>query len=868
MTVHNPTSYITEVPKEMASYPQWVVWKLESSQQGGKPSKIPYDPRTGQRASSVGRLNWVDHKTAVKTFSESKGQYAGIGFVFTEHDPFVFLDLDGCYNSATQEWTNAAADDFYRRFKLHTTIEVSQSGKGVHIIGQLVDKPAFVNRRRKFLHVAGEASTMVECYTIRRFMAISGKGFVGAPAFTLDNLLLPLVAELGDEYFSSNGEIDFLPRDPEWSGPDDDVELIRRALTFRGNRSVETTFFGAPSKATFADYWNGTKKAIEEHDGDLSSVDLALMNWLAWLTGKDGQRMIALFSQSELGLREKWQKRQDYQIRTARAAISGVQEVYSGNQLEQRQHASQIANAPYVPADRMDISKLSVQFQTVNIAASDTKTPDRTLVLSLAEMRERFVLITGLSPMRVVDLVTKTPNIINDMRVRFSASMHEVVDEKASNKQEGVDANTTPRKLVSAFDCWLNDRHCEAGEGRKEANAISWRPSSQTFIQLPEGTGRGVNMWRGFYPLHAPLDWENRVKPFIDFFKYLFPNEAEHKIAMQFFAHIIQCPDQLPSIALVHISEKQGTGRGLLSKILNLVMRGYVTNADINKLLGDNFNGRLSQKLLCIVEEAQAVGDMNKRWSHAETLKTIITEANREINIKHGTQSVEYNRMRLFIQSNHSDPVPFGKEDRRLYIIQGPGEVANDDYYLAMYALADDPDFIASVFYFLATIPIQDFNPNMRAPMTAKKVSALQSSRSQTEQDFELFIDDFPGPLTTTDVLNEYITAKAGQGRVPSSAAIKHAREAAGILDPDKKIKLSGGSTRVQILRDWNDQERTVGYDKMLSSLTVEAVKSADANVLREILDRASTEWNARHTQARAVSVPAAFSPIVPAPNN
>lgn len=55
----------------------------------------------------------------------------GIGFVFTDKDPFTGIDLDGCRNPKTgeiQEW----AMEIVVQFESYT--EVSPSGTGLHII--------------------------------------------------------------------------------------------------------------------------------------------------------------------------------------------------------------------------------------------------------------------------------------------------------------------------------------------------------------------------------------------------------------------------------------------------------------------------------------------------------------------------------------------------------------------------------------------------------------------------------------------------------------------------------------------------------------------------------------------------------------
>lgn len=89
----------------------------------------------------------------------------------------------------------------------------------------------------------------------------------------------------------------------------DDHELIQKASNATANG------------AQFARLWAG------QHDGDHSAADQALVNLLAFWTGKDSERMDRLFRQSGL-YREKWE-RTDYRESTIQSALRGVRNAYN-----------------------------------------------------------------------------------------------------------------------------------------------------------------------------------------------------------------------------------------------------------------------------------------------------------------------------------------------------------------------------------------------------------------------------------------------------------------------------------------------------------------------------------------------------------
>jgi hypothetical protein len=105
---------------------QWVTWRYEKE---GKPvskdtegaTKIPYNARTGHKASSTNANTWT-------SFAEAEGRkarkHSGVGFVFSEHDPFTGIDLDDCIDpdGSLQPW----ALDIVTTMDSYT--EVSPSG--------------------------------------------------------------------------------------------------------------------------------------------------------------------------------------------------------------------------------------------------------------------------------------------------------------------------------------------------------------------------------------------------------------------------------------------------------------------------------------------------------------------------------------------------------------------------------------------------------------------------------------------------------------------------------------------------------------------------------------------------------------------
>ena len=116
------------IPNYLKMRPQWVVWRLE--ERDGKPTKVPYDPITGARASTTDLTTWGAFAEALATYHSDVCQ--GVGFVFCSADPFVGLDFDKCRNPETGE-VDPGVLEYIAKFK-DPHVEVSVSGTGVHLI--------------------------------------------------------------------------------------------------------------------------------------------------------------------------------------------------------------------------------------------------------------------------------------------------------------------------------------------------------------------------------------------------------------------------------------------------------------------------------------------------------------------------------------------------------------------------------------------------------------------------------------------------------------------------------------------------------------------------------------------------------------
>jgi len=111
------------VPAELQAIDQWVVWKSEN---GTKMPKVGAG-KCSRNASSTNEKTWRSFKQCCKLVE--KGLADGIGFVFTDDDQYIAIDLD---NKQGDPVLDVSHRDMINQFKSYA--ERSPSGTGYHII--------------------------------------------------------------------------------------------------------------------------------------------------------------------------------------------------------------------------------------------------------------------------------------------------------------------------------------------------------------------------------------------------------------------------------------------------------------------------------------------------------------------------------------------------------------------------------------------------------------------------------------------------------------------------------------------------------------------------------------------------------------
>jgi putative DNA primase/helicase len=357
------------VSAELRQTDQWICWRIKM--RDGKETKIPVEPGTGEHASTDDPTTWTSFREALQ-FSMQGDAVDGIGFVFTDEDPYVGVDLDNCREPDSGEM-DAWATDVIQTLDSYT--EVSPSGTGAHIL-IIADKPGDRNRKDD-----------IEIYETGRYFTVSGAPFpdrdgdIEERQRALETVYDEYIGEettmdtswiedgastngndhstTGGAVLSANGEP---PSGPSGNGKAS-AENGERAPTAdtsnesasvpglsRTNAALVQHALNAANGEKFQQLWEGNWKGRYESQ---SEADMAFCSMLAFWTDKDPHRMDTIFRQSGL-MRDKWDAdrgTETYGQKTISKALGHVTDTFDHSNLDLDDEQEQNAQSTGQPSD-------------------------------------------------------------------------------------------------------------------------------------------------------------------------------------------------------------------------------------------------------------------------------------------------------------------------------------------------------------------------------------------------------------------------------------------------------------------------------------------------------------------------------------
>jgi P4 family phage/plasmid primase-like protien len=338
----------------------FLLWHYEPAD-SGRLTKVPYSPLDGYKVGTDekgrGRLSSYDTaKGALSTVlchvqtpdGERLEKPDGIGFVFTRvSDNLSVCGIDVDHQDPDGDFVKAICAMFPNAY-----IERSPSGEGVHIV-LLADVSRIPQKDGKLApqYYSKNPKNGVESYIAgltNRYFTFTGDAIQdGADTDQTDEFLKFLdlymqkdttrAGQAGGE--SQTNAVSDTTSNKGFTPPAlSDWEILQKARTAQNGDKFKALFDGGD---------------IGGYNGDDSAADMALMNLLAFWTGCNAGQMERLFSQSQLGRRDKW-SRADYRQMTIERAIKDCGNVYNP------QHDTTQKDFTLKPGDYSDVGQAEV----------------------------------------------------------------------------------------------------------------------------------------------------------------------------------------------------------------------------------------------------------------------------------------------------------------------------------------------------------------------------------------------------------------------------------------------------------------------------------------------------------------------------
>lgn len=845
----------------LAAYAQFILYKLVPSKRNpGKMDKLPVDHRT--LAVFAAGIGWQDDPAAWTTAELAMallphcGPNHGLGFFFTEQDPFFFLDMDHCLLPDGKTWSPTALQ--LLAYFPGAAVEVSQSGTGLHVFAKGA-APA---------HGCKNIPLGLELYTSKRFVALTGERTIGSADLDCSAALGQVAATYFPVTASAVADVEWSAEPvPEWDGETDDGALLAKAMASRSAASA----FG--TSASFAQLWEADETALSvafpdsDRAYDASAADAALAQHLAFWTGKNCERISTLMYRSAL-VRDKWTDREAYYLpRTIERAV-GLQGAVHGEKrpvdaigaaIAQEHGAGQIKGtspaqtdfAEQVRAEKLAACGADPSAQDLLCTQTDaafwTANKDR----PIAELVAALTPITAIGPTLRAKAEVRTGFQFQgaDLQLgHFAGCVYVQGLNKVLTPDGALQGRDTFNAVWGGFSFQIDDggqkTTKKAFEAFTESQVVQFPSVHSTTFRpdLPMGDifeEEGQLLVNTFQPIDTRREAGDPSR-FLSHLATLLPIQRDQATLLAYLAALIQYPGVKFQWAPV-IQGAPGNGKTFFTRCIEFAVGSRYTHLPLANELGEKYNDWLFGNLFIGLEDIY-VPDHKKEVM--EILKPMITNDRLAMRAMQQGQVMGRNCANFLINTNYKAGLSKHKDDRRFAPFfcaqQSKEEIEEDgmggDYFPDLYAWMRGekqyaelgPDYgYAVVAHFLETYQIPDaLNPATachRAPETTSTFEAVEESMGTVEQEILEAIDEgrlgFAGGWISSIALEHLLQGS----RKATAISHKKRRDILASLGYTWHPALPGGRASVVIPTDGGKSRLYIKTGHVSANLTTSA---------------------------------------------
>lgn len=213
------------------------------------------------------------------------------------------------------------------------------------------------------------------------------------------------------------------------------------------------------------------------------------------------------------------------------------------------------------------------------------------------------------------------------------------------------------------------------------------------------------------------------VSPYLEHLKEIIccNNEITYKYLVEWMAHMIQRPDEKPSVAIV-MKAVQGAGKGsVIEPLLQIAAEFGTHETGISNITG-RFNNIIVNKMFIFIDEVIINSELD-----ANKIKTIISEKVLTLEKKGVDAQTVPNFSRLMFASNSERVLRAGIRERRYLVLTPSDEKAQEKEYFDRLHNWINNGGASHLMHYLLHVDLTDFDPR-RAPVTEALMGEILSN--------------------------------------------------------------------------------------------------------------------------------------------
>ena len=340
------------------------------------------------------------------------------------------------------------------------------------------------------------------------------------------------------------------------------------------------------------------------------------------------------------------------------------------------------------------------------------------------------------------------------------------------------------------FDAWLQS------SDRTTYSRLAMNPKT-TSRSFEDNGEKCLNLFKGSPHKYVKGPERTDIGIFLNFIKEVLclNDQVAYDYLLNWCAHLVQKPWEMPKTAIVMMSPEEGLGKGLFAGAVGRLMPAHYFRFDSLQQVTEKHNEHLQTGIVLFCDEATYGGSKQSEG----IIRGLITDPDVTINPKFSAQYSIERFVRLIIASNHDWPAPISRTDRRFFVIKPDPRYRNKtSYYKPIGELINSKEGMQAWYSFLMDRDIEDFIPkdmpaspgqDLKQKISLKSLGlveeymmdclsmeSLPGNSGDQWRDIKLRNGQVTGPFSKmADIRDEIeMLAKGRQLRAPSMIDIKN----------------------------------------------------------------------------------------------